>query len=183
MQLHVVEVDHKEGNPVYSKKAVDVYFPPEASGDFPVAMQISQKYSIIFLVTKFGFVHLYDLETGTCIYMNRISGETIFVTAEHEATSGVIGVNRKGQVLSVSVDEDNLVPYIVNTLGNTELALKVASRNGLPGADDLYLQRFQQLFQSGDFGEAAKVAATSPKVGLGWKSLLAVTLNMPPFLT
>ncbi|KAF9277449.1 hypothetical protein BGZ68_009293 [Mortierella alpina] len=162
-KLHVVEVDHKEGNPVYPKKAVDVYFPPEASGDFPVAMQISQKYSIIFLVTKFGFVHLYDLETGTCIYMNRISGETIFVTAEHEATSGVIGVNRKGQVLSVSVDEDNLVPYIVNTLGNTELALKVASRNGLPGADDLYLQRFQQLFQSGDFGEAAKVAATSPK--------------------
>ncbi|KAF9965092.1 hypothetical protein BGZ70_005415 [Mortierella alpina] len=162
-KLHVVEVDHKEGNPVYPKKAVDVYFPPEAGGDFPVAMQISQKYSIIFLVTKFGFVHLYDLETGTCIYMNRISGETIFVTAEHEATSGVIGVNRKGQVLSVSVDENNLVPYIVNTLGNTELALKVASRNGLPGADDLYLQRFQQLFQSGDFGEAAKVAATSPK--------------------
>ncbi|CAO3564591.1 unnamed protein product [Mortierella alpina] len=162
-KLHVVEVDHKEGNPVYPKKAVDVYFPPEAGGDFPVAMQISQKYSIIFLVTKFGFVHLYDLETGTCIYMNRISGETIFVTAEHEATSGVIGVNRKGQVLSVSVDENNLVPYIVNTLGNTELALKVASRNGLPGADDLYQQRFQQLFQSGDFGEAAKVAATSPQ--------------------
>ncbi|KAF9572101.1 hypothetical protein EC968_010354 [Mortierella alpina] len=162
-KLHVVEVDHKEGTPVYPKKAVDVYFPPEASGDFPVAMQISQKYSIIFLVTKFGFVHLYDLETGTCIYMNRISGETIFVTAEHEATSGVIGVNRKGQVLSVSVDENNLVPYIVNTLANPELALKVASRNGLPGADDLYLQRFQQLFQSGDFGEAAKIAATSPK--------------------
>ncbi|KAG0039653.1 hypothetical protein BGZ82_007237 [Podila clonocystis] len=162
-KLHVVEVDHTEGNPVYAKKAVDVYFPPEASGDFPVAMQISQKYSIIYLVTKFGFVHLYDLETGTCIYMNRISGETIFVTAEHEATGGVIGVNRKGQVLSVSVDESNLVPYIVNTLGNTELALKVASRNGLPGADELYVQRFQQLFQSGNFGEAAKVAATSPR--------------------
>ncbi|KAF9165116.1 hypothetical protein BGX20_000714 [Mortierella sp. AD010] len=162
-KLHIVEVDHKEGNPVFPKRAVDVYFPPEASGDFPVAMQISHKYNIIFLVTKFGFIHLYDLETGTCIYMNRISGETIFVTAEHEVTGGVIGVNRKGQVLSVSVDENNLVPYIVHTLGNTELALKIASRNGLAGADDLYVQRFQQLFQSGDYGEAAKIAATSPK--------------------
>lgn len=38
------------------------------------------------------------METGTCIYMNRISGDTIFVTAPHEATSGIIGVNRKGQV-------------------------------------------------------------------------------------
>ncbi|KAF9413871.1 hypothetical protein BGZ94_000588, partial [Podila epigama] len=162
-KLHIVEVDHVDGNPPFPKKAVDIYFPPEASGDFPVAMQISSKYSIIFLVTKFGFIHLYDLETGTCIYMNRISGETIFVTAEHEATSGVIGVNRKGQVLSVCVDESNLVPYIVNTLGNTELALKVASRAGLPGADDLYVQRFQQLFQSGDYAESAKVAATSPR--------------------
>lgn len=30
--------------------------------------------------------------------MNRISGDTIFVTAPHEATGGIIGVNRKGQV-------------------------------------------------------------------------------------
>lgn len=53
---------------------------------------------MVFLITKYGYIHLYDLETGTCIYMNRISGETIFVTAPHEATSGIIGVNRKGQV-------------------------------------------------------------------------------------
>ncbi|KAF8931855.1 hypothetical protein BGZ58_007377 [Dissophora ornata] len=162
-KLHIVEVDHKDGTPGYAKKAVDVFFPAEADNDFPVAMQISRKYSIIFLVTKFGFVHLYDLETGTCIYMNRISGETIFIATEHEASGGVLAVNRKGQVLSVGVDENNLVPYVVNTLGNTELALKIASRCGLPGAEDLYLQRFQQLLQNGELGEAAKVAANSPK--------------------
>ena len=56
------------------------------------------KYDMIYLITKYGYIHLYDLETGTCIYMNRISGDTIFVTAPHEASSGIIGVNRKGQV-------------------------------------------------------------------------------------
>lgn len=61
-------------------------------------MQISHKYGVIFLVTKMGFIHLYDLETGSCIYMNRISNETIFVTAEYAPTSGIIGVNKKGQV-------------------------------------------------------------------------------------
>ncbi len=65
-------------------------------------MQISKKYDVIFLVTKYGFVHVYDLETGTCIYMNRISGDTIFVTADYEPTGGFIGVNRKGQVRSFS---------------------------------------------------------------------------------
>jgi clathrin heavy chain len=83
---------------VFQKKAVDVFFPPELATDFPVSMQISAKYNIIFLVTKAGFIHLYDLETGACIYMNRISAETIFVTADYEPTSGIIGVNRKGQV-------------------------------------------------------------------------------------
>jgi clathrin heavy chain len=95
--------------------------------------------------------------------MNRISGETIFVTCEHEATSGIIGVNRKGQVLSVSVDDETVIPYILRTLNNTELAIKLASRANLPGADDLYQRQFQQLFQSGSYSEAAKVAANSPR--------------------
>ena len=140
-----------------------MFFPAEATNDFPVAMQVLKNHGIVYLVTKYGFIHLYDLESGTCIYMNRISGETIFVTAEHEASNGIIGVNKKGQVLSVSVDESTLVPYTLNTLNNTELAFKLASRGNLPGADDLYLKQYQQLFQSGQFSEAAKIAANSPR--------------------
>lgn len=162
-KLHIVEIDHQQGNPTYTKKAVDVFFPPEAANDFPVAMQVSKRYGIVYLVTKYGFIHLYDLENGTCIYMNRISGETIFTTAEHEATSGIIGINRKGQVLSVSVDEEKVIPYILGTLNNSELAFKLASRGNLPGADDLYMQQFHSLFSTGQYGEAAKIAANSPR--------------------
>ena len=96
--------------------------------------------------------------------MNRISGETIFVTAELEATSGIIGVNKRGQVLSVSVDEQAMVPYILNVLNNTELAVKLASRANLPGADDLYVQQYNQLFATGQYSEAAKIATNSPRV-------------------
>jgi clathrin heavy chain len=96
--------------------------------------------------------------------MNRISGETIFVTAEHELSHGIIGVNKKGQVLSVNIDEQTIIPYILNVLNNTELAVKLASRANLPGADDLYVKQFQQLFTTGQFAEAAKIAANSPRV-------------------
>lgn len=162
-KLHIVEIDHQAPDPPFTKKAVDVYFPPEATNDFPVAMQVSKKHGIVYLVTKYGFIHLYDLESGACIYMNRISGETIFVTAEHESTHGIIGVNKKGQVLSVNVDEQTIIPYILTTLNNTELAFKLASRANLPGADDLYIKQYQALFQSGQYGEAAKIAANSPR--------------------
>ena len=151
------------GNQPYPKKNVDVFFPPEAATDFPVAMQMSPKYDIVYLITKYGYIHLYDIETATCIYMNRISAETIFVTASYEPTSGIIGVNRKGQVLSVCVEEENLIPYITGTLQNPDLALRIAARNNLPGADELFIRKFNALFTSNNYAEAAKVAANAPK--------------------
>ncbi|XP_053209448.1 clathrin heavy chain 1-like [Panonychus citri] len=163
-KLHIIEVGQPPaGNQPYPKKAVDVFFPAEAQNDFPVAMQVSTKYDIIYLITKFGYTHLYDIETGTCIYMNRISGETIFVTAPYEPTSGIIGVNRKGQVLSVCVDEDSIIPYITTTLANPDLALRIAARNNLPGAEELFIRKFNTLFTNGQYTEAAKAAASAPK--------------------
>lgn len=161
-KLHIVEVDHPETNPVFTKRAVDVFFPPEAASDFPVAMQVSQKYGLIYLVTKYGFIHLYDLESATCIFMNRISSDTIFTSCADSSSTGIVGINRKGQVLLVAADENNLVPYVLESHGN-DLALKLASRAGLPGADNLYQHRFEQLFSSGNYQEAAKVAANSPR--------------------
>ncbi|KAL7060518.1 hypothetical protein AAHC03_09135 [Spirometra sp. Aus1] len=161
--LHIIEVGQPpEGNQPFTKKALDVYFPVEAPNDFPVAMQTSPKYQVIFLITKNGYLHTYDIESGTCIYMNRISNDTIFVTVPYEATSGIMGVNRKGQVLSVSLDEENVVNYIKTNLNNPTLALRMATRCGLPGAEDLFVRKFESLFQAGQYNEAAKVAASAP---------------------
>ncbi|ODN04923.1 Clathrin heavy chain [Orchesella cincta] len=146
-KLHIVEVGGvPQGNQAFAKKGMDVFFPPEAQTDFPVAMQASNKYDIIYLITKYGYIHLYDLESGQCIYMNRISSDTIFVTAPHETTGGIIGVNRKGQVLSVTIDEETIVSYIVNNLSNQDLALRVAAQapKGILRTPQT-IQRFQQV--------------------------------------
>ncbi|TMW43418.1 hypothetical protein DOY81_011501 [Sarcophaga bullata] len=189
-KLHIIEVGAPPtGNQPFVKKSVDVFFPPEAQSDFPVAMQVSSKYDTIYLITKYGYIHLYDMETGTCIYMNRISADTIFVTAPHESSGGIIGVNRKGQVLSVTVDEEQIIPssggiigvnrkgqvlsvtvdeeqiipYINTVLQNPDLALRMAVRNNLSGAEELFVRKFNKLFTAGQYAEAAKVAALAPK--------------------
>ncbi|KPM46063.1 putative clathrin heavy chain [Neonectria ditissima] len=162
-KLHIVEVDHADSNPVFQKKAVDMFFPPEATNDFPVALQVSQKYGVIYMVTKYGFIHLYDLETASCIFMNRISSETIFTTCTDNESSGIVGINRKGQVLFVTVDDTNIIPYLLQNPANSEMAIKMASRAGLPGADNLYARQFETLFNSGNYLEAAKIAAGSPR--------------------
>jgi len=163
-KLHIIEVGNPpSGNQPFQKKAVDVFFPPEAQNDFPVAMQVSEKHGVTYLITKYGYVHLYDIESGVCIYMNRISAETIFVTAPHEPSNGIIGVNRKGQVLSVSVDEDNIINYINGNLNNPDMALRFAVRNNLGGADELFVRKFNTQFGNGQYSEAAKIAANAPK--------------------
>jgi len=163
-KLHIIEVGNPpSGNQPFQKKAVDVFFPPEAQNDFPVAMQVSEKHGVAYLITKYGYVHLYDIESGVCIYMNRISAETIFVTAPHEPSNGIIGVNRKGQVLSVSVDEENIIAYINSNLQNPDMALRFAVRNNLGGADDLFVRKFNTQFANGQYSEAAKIAANAPK--------------------
>ena len=64
----------------------------------------------------------------------------------------------------MSVDDANLIPYITNTLGNPDLALHIATRNNLAGAEELFISKFNLLFGQGQFAEAATVAAKAPKV-------------------
>lgn len=51
-------------------------------------------------------------------------------------------------------------------LNNIELAFRLATRNNLPGAEKLVLERFNQCIQTGNYSEAAKIAATSPNAML-----------------
>jgi clathrin heavy chain len=159
-----MEVDHVPPDPHFVPRTVDIYLPPDASSDFPVAMEVSNKYEIVYLITTYGFVHLYHLESGTCIYTTHISSDTVFVTAVHESTNGIIGVNKKGKILSVHLNERTVIPYIRTILNNADLAFKLASRGDLPGADELFVAQYRQLLAGGQFYEAAKVAANAPRV-------------------
>lgn len=57
-----------------------------------------------------------------------------------------------------------MVPFVSTQLSNLELALALAKRGNLPGAEALIGQNFDRLFASGQFKEAAEAAADSPKV-------------------
>ncbi len=62
------------------------------------------------------------------------------------------------------VEEENIIPYINNVLQNPDLALRMAVRNNLAGAEELFARKFNNLFAGGNYSEAAKVAANAPKV-------------------
>ena len=53
--------------------------------------------------------------------------------------------------------------YFQQTLNNSDLALRMAVRNNLGGADQLFVTKFNELFGRSAYSEAAKVAANAPK--------------------
>uniref|UniRef100_A0A8C2KZU7 Clathrin, heavy chain-like 1 n=1 Tax=Cyprinus carpio TaxID=7962 RepID=A0A8C2KZU7_CYPCA len=191
-KLHIIEVGQPQaGNQPFTKKAVDVFFPPEAQTDFPVAMQIGTKHGVIYLITKYGYFHMYDLESGVCIYMNRISAETIFVTAAHESTSGVIGVNKKGQVhicprsrfVTFSVDWKLLIialmvemgMFTISFAGVLRTAETVRRFQGVPaqgGQPSPLLQYFGVLLDRGQLNKLESLELCRPVLLQGRTQLL-----------
>jgi len=125
------------GKPGFSKKQADLFFPPDFQDDFPVAMQVSQKYGLIYVITKLGLLFVYDLETAAAVYRNRISPDPIFLTAESSSTGGFYAINRRGQVLHATVNDATVVPFVSGQLNNLELAVNLAKRANLPGAENL----------------------------------------------
>lgn len=161
-ELRMIEIDHDQSVPVqYQKNTSDIFFPPDATNDFPIDVEVSEKYGIVYLLTKYGFIHLYELSTGTNLFVNRITAESVFTATSYDNKNGIACINKKGQVLSVEIATSQIVPYILNKLSNVSLALTVATRGGLPGADDLLSKQFESLLAQNDYANAAKVAASS----------------------
>lgn len=81
----------------------------------------------------------------------------------------------------MSVEEDNIIPYITNVLQNPDLALRLAVRNNLAGAEELFVRKFNTLFTNMQYAEAAKVAANAPKVIVSEKRPEEVGFNSKCF--
>jgi clathrin heavy chain len=174
-KLHVIEL----GQPGQTslKKSAELFFPPEFADDFPVSMQVGAKYGLVYVITKLGLLFVYDLESATAVYRTRISSDPVFIAAAGD--DGFTAINRRGQVLAGSVNEAAMVPFVSGQLNNLDLAMALAKRANLPGAENLVVQNFQKLFGAGQYKEAAELAADSPQGVLRTKETVEAFKRVP----
>jgi len=125
------------------KKQVDIQYAPEFQNDFPIYMQVASKFGLLLVLTKFGFLFAFELSSCQLLCKSRVSQETIFCGARNSRTDGLLAINKGGSVLSVNVDAQNLVSFIINSCphipDNINTAFRLASRHSLPGADQMFL--------------------------------------------
>lgn len=164
-KLYVMEIGRSKdaAGGVFRIAPQNIPMAGDAPNDFPMVMTCSNKNNIVFMITKAGYVFAFDIFSGKAIYRFRITSDPIFVATAHEATGGALAITRRGQVFQISLNESALIPFVVGTLRDQTLAIALASRLNLPGADEIYVQQFNTLLASNDLAGAANVAATSPR--------------------
>lgn len=181
-KLFVMEVGRDKDAPGAAFRLTPQQIPTPAEVgqvDFPVSMQAGPGQGVLYMVSKMGFLYLFDVYTGKCLYRAQITRGTVFVTTAL-TEGGILAITaRQGQVLRVGINPNTLVPYIVSTLRDTALAISIASRLNLPGADDLYMQQFQQLIAAQNVAGAAKLAAESPNGVLRTPQTIAEFQKIP----
>lgn len=176
-KLFILEVE-KGDAPPFNKVAVDIQFTADAAQDFPVSVQCNPTVDITFMVTKMGYFFMFYTGNGTLVYKNRISSNSVFEGAK-TATDGIVVVNNAGQVLSINVDENNLVPYCLSALKDANLGVCFAAK-GLPGADALFETKFRQLMAAGQVREAAIVASRCQSEAIRGQGTINHLKSLPP---
>ena len=74
-------------------------------------MQDCPKYGVVFIITKMGFLYMYEVSTAALLYRQKVTDQLCFVATRNEKTDGMIVINRAGQIYSVNVEESWSVTF------------------------------------------------------------------------
>lgn len=145
-RLHIMEIGNPAPGAQKFKINAEITMAPDAIGDFPVLMQVAPKYGVVFVITKLGYLFMYETSKAALIYRQRITDQLIFVAVRNMSTDGMICVNKVGQVFAINVEDQNLVKFVMaaqHIPDAKNLAITMASRYGLAGADEIFISQFQ----------------------------------------
>jgi clathrin heavy chain len=88
------------------KRIADIRY--ENPQDFAVSMLADNKHGILFLLTKAGYLNLFEIQSGKCIFSKRISQATMFASVHHVETGGVVTLDQTGRLVLIALDEGYL---------------------------------------------------------------------------
>jgi len=161
-RLNILEVGvAKDRVPAGFKKQANLKL---QANDFPVSLLPDSSYGVLWLITKMGFLYLYEIQSGKGIFAQKASQQTMFCSIEVSGDGGgIMAVDQSGLVSKFEVNRDTIVQHICNKLKDYDLGVNMARRFNLPGADNIFKQQFTNLMQQQQYEAAMKLAATSPQ--------------------
>lgn len=59
-------------------------------------MQTVDRYGVVFIITKFGYLYMYEISNAVLLFRQRITDSLIFVSTKNSVTDGMICINKAG---------------------------------------------------------------------------------------
>lgn len=59
------------------KSMSEIQFAPDAPGDFPMFVQASNKYGLIYFITKAGYFYMYEASRAALVYRHKITNDLV----------------------------------------------------------------------------------------------------------
>ena len=145
------------------KKNIDFQYPDGVTNDFPIFMSVDDKHGLLYMVSNQGTLWLFEVTSGSILLRSRVSDCNVNIGCKNLKTGGILIVNKKGNVVPVDTDNAYIVDYIKNHCPNIanagEVAMNLAVRYGLPGAESYFTEKFNQAMLNQDYIKAAEVVA------------------------
>lgn len=117
-KIHIIELGpHAPGNQAPTRRLGDLVFEDDwEKYDFPVSVQVSITLGLVFIITKYGQLHLCDLESGQFLSKTRVCADILFVATISSDGMGVLTISRNGQVILISVKAAIIASYVRHSL-------------------------------------------------------------------
>lgn len=154
----------------FTKKACQIPLNPGIAGsEYPLYLRVSKRFGLTFLITKFGTLYVHDIATGVLVHQGTICNKTLFTIGEvfegcvyEDRQVDYLAISTEGRMYSIAIDRENIVSYITDRLNKQETAYKLAVRANLRGGSSLFDSRFETLFSTKQWKEAALMVKKSP---------------------
>ncbi|XP_059169269.1 clathrin heavy chain-like isoform X1 [Physella acuta] len=113
-KVHVIELGpYKTGNFAPRNSYDHLHFLDDLERyDFPISLQISVDYGLLFVVTKYGYLYMCDMETAMCLCCTRVAVDVIFAAALNTNSQGILAITRGGQVITVDLKKDGFISFL-----------------------------------------------------------------------
>lgn len=148
-------------------------------GDFPVAMNVSDRHKLLSIVSSRGKYILMDIFTGTLVYESQFTQAVVFGGTADSKLGGVVVVNNQGAITRLAPDDNSIIDHVKGRLQNPGLALRIASTANLGGVDDLFRQQLEACFRSSDVEGAVRCCLRAPGNSLRTRDVLFRFMQLP----
>jgi len=156
--LHVIEIGAPAPKQDRIQFTSEIQF--EEQGDSPVLLHGCPQYGLLFIVTKKGYLLLYEASRARFIYKAKFTDNHCFAATRDAHADGLLTIDTAGRVFSIDVNPQALVQFIFNDItitDNEELSLWMAGRFNLAGAAEINRVLFEQRVKKKDYQGAANI--------------------------